>query len=220
MKLPFGGHAVLALAALCAALTLLGPDPRAQSSVFGDGEWRHTELEGARVMVEGQAIPCLRFDEAAGRFSGTAGCNRMTGAFNRQDGHIAFSQVAATRMACLPELDQRERQFADMLAHARDWRITGERLEIMDNGGAVLAVLTRPAVGTVHGQMTYRERVALPAGAEAMAEVRAGERVLAEQHIPLRGAQVPIPFSISVEWPFSAGDLTARVSITVNGRPL
>ncbi len=75
----------------------------------------------------------------------------------------------------------------------------------------------------ISGEMTYRERIAAPDNAVAVAELRAGEpetgALIAEQRIDLDGRQVPIPFTIEA----SRADIEAganhyvRAGIAVDG---
>ncbi|MBL37344.1 MAG: hypothetical protein CMP07_02935 [Xanthomonadales bacterium] len=60
-----------------------------------------------------------------------------------------------------------------------------------------------PAPLTVRGELTYRERIALPAEATARIEIREytanGSSLVAERRIDLAGRQVPIPFELEVD---------------------
>jgi len=55
----------------------------------------------------------------------------------------------------------------------------------------------------ISGALSYRARIALPADARAVVELRAGSAddapVAAEQRIDLKGRQVPIPFALAVD---------------------
>lgn len=55
------------------------------------------------------------------------------------------------------------------------------------------------AQGTVSGAVTYLERIALPPDAKVLVEVIGSDgTLLAEARIPTQGAQVPLPFALSV----------------------
>lgn len=58
-----------------------------------------------------------------------------------------------------------------------------------------------PGQVKLRGELTYPERIALPADSVAIVELRAfdaaGERVVAEQRTPLGGRQVPLPFELA-----------------------
>jgi uncharacterized lipoprotein YbaY len=89
--------------------------------------------------------------------------------------------------------------------------------------------LPKPAPLVMMGSLAYRARIALPAQAVALVELReitsggaaASGRVVARQRIALEGRQVPVPFSVHVERgelsPASTHEL--RGGILVDGRP-
>ncbi len=66
------------------------------------------------------------------------------------------------------------------------------------------------------GQMAYRERIALPDGAELKVELRNPEGIVAEVTIDTEGRQVPLPFLIVAP---DAGEFTLQGAIFVDGRP-
>jgi heat shock protein HslJ len=74
-----------------------------------------------------------------GDASGSDGCNRISGRYKIEQGRVSFGQTIATQMAC-PDTGDLERGFRAVLAAARRYRITGDRLEIMDESGMLLAV--------------------------------------------------------------------------------
>jgi copper homeostasis protein (lipoprotein) len=51
---------------------------------------------------------------------------------------LTFGNLALTRMACAEGMDQ-ETAFLAALGNVRSWRISGDRLELLDTGGATLA---------------------------------------------------------------------------------
>lgn len=69
----------------------------------------------------------------------------------------------------------------------------------------------------IDGNLTYRERIALPPDALAVIEARdLRGRLLGEATLGTRGAQVPVPFQIAVP----AGlDAELRAALVVDGRP-
>ncbi|TXL78763.1 META domain-containing protein [Vineibacter terrae] len=97
--------------------------------------------------------------------------------------------------------------------------------------GAVLALSAcAPAAGDppakpaetliLHGNLTYRERIALPPGSTAevtLADVSLADApapVLARQTIALQGRQVPVPFSLTLD----RAQLKPRMRYSVQGR--
>ena len=67
----------------------------------------------------------------------------------------------------------------------------------------------------ISGALSYRARVALPADARAVVELKAGAGddgpVVAEQRIDLKGRQVPIPFALAVDRARLADGATYRL---------
>jgi heat shock protein HslJ len=78
-----------------------------------------------------------------GRMAATLGCNRMMGEPEIHGDKISFSQVAGTRMACPPPLDQLERKFSAALEATRTYRIEGAKLTFANEKSEPLIVFRR-----------------------------------------------------------------------------
>ena len=116
------------------AAVLLGTGlAHAHEDRLAGGEW---VLDGG-----GSKPPVLRFE--AGRVSGTGGCNRFGGSYDSNGDALSFSPLAATRMACEPEVMQAEQGFFAMLDRVRAMKLEGDALELRDESGATIARLTR-----------------------------------------------------------------------------
>lgn len=89
----------------------------------------------------GEHGPMLRFE--AGRVSGKGGCNRFGGSYVLEGEHLTFSPLAATRMACGPDVMLKEQAFFDMLAKVRKVEMNGDTLKLLDGAGEVLVSFTR-----------------------------------------------------------------------------
>lgn len=76
------------------------------------------------------------------RVSGSGGCNRLLGQFAQEGQALHFARLGRTMMAC-PGLDD-EQFFLDTLDKVRFWRITGARLELLDDKRQVLAEFSAP----------------------------------------------------------------------------
>ena len=100
--------------------------------------WRATLLGGKPVPPGDPNRAARLVFEPGGRVSGSDGCNRVSGSYEVNGDAILFGQMASTRMAC-PDTSQIERAFHDALSGAREWRILGTRLELLDASGARLA---------------------------------------------------------------------------------
>lgn len=73
------------------------------------------------------------------RVAGFSGCNRLMGSYKVDGARLTFSQMAGTMMACPPPAMDLERGFHAMLQKVAGWRINGEKLDLLDDSGAVLA---------------------------------------------------------------------------------
>ncbi len=108
--------------------------------------WRLDQLGGEPVASAGdpQRDPQLQFDRRNGRVSGSGGCNRVSGTFERNGSTLKLSQLASTRMACTdPGLSTKEAQFFAALQATASYRLQGPtRLALLDAGGRTLATLT------------------------------------------------------------------------------
>jgi len=72
------------------------------------------------------------------RLIGYGGCNQLSGGYERELNALKFTQIAATRMACQQGSDI-ERSLLQVLESTASWRIVGDKLELLDGTGTVLA---------------------------------------------------------------------------------
>jgi heat shock protein HslJ len=68
------------------------------------------------IQLNGKQVPGSKahvvFDSQNGRFSGSNGCNQVSGAFESNDGKVLFGKVMSTKMACTDEaVQQTEREM-------------------------------------------------------------------------------------------------------------
>ena len=70
--------------------------------------------------------------------SGSGGCNRLSGGYTLAGDRLTFGRTAGTMMACVDSMEM-ERAFLDTLSVVARWRIDGQRLELIDSRGDVLA---------------------------------------------------------------------------------
>lgn len=104
-------------------------------------DWRLIRLSGEVVTAaDPQHTPNLIFDATTHRVSGSGGCNRLTGGYEVKGEELKFGQMASTRMACVSGMET-EQKFLTALGQVKKWRIAGRELELMDDSGALVAVL-------------------------------------------------------------------------------
>ncbi|MDD3062829.1 MAG: META domain-containing protein [Massilibacteroides sp.] len=87
-----------------------------KTPLIWEGEWVLIELNTDPVAADYQ--PFVMFDVSQNRFSGNAGCNRMSGVLEleKDSGRASFHKILTTRMAC-PGLEQ-EQAFLVALKNA------------------------------------------------------------------------------------------------------
>ena len=80
--------------------------------------------------------------------SGSTGCNRFFGGFELVDGGLLLTPGGMTMMACPEDVMRQEQALLEALKAATGYRITGERLELLEGDGQVLArFVSGPAAG-------------------------------------------------------------------------
>jgi len=105
--------------------------------------WKLTRLGAAPIGAaaddpdEREAF--LALDRVTGRVSASAGCNRLTGTYERKGDSLTFGQMGGTKMACPGPLMEREREFTAMLARVRGWQLSRHTLELIDEQGNAAA---------------------------------------------------------------------------------
>jgi heat shock protein HslJ len=102
--------------------------------------WTLTHL-GDRPAGKGAGgeFPNLTFDRQERRVSGFAGCNRIAGEYTLEGRRLSFPALAMTKMGCVEGMEL-EGRFASALNRTAGWQLTGDRLELLDGGGDLLAV--------------------------------------------------------------------------------
>lgn len=85
-------------------------------------EWQLRDLGGTPVLEDNS--PTLSFVDP-GRVSGNGSCNRYGGSAELGDGTIKVGPLAATKMACTPEVDAQERAYLAALQNAARLELVG-----------------------------------------------------------------------------------------------
>jgi heat shock protein HslJ len=101
--------------------------------------WKLTELGGEPAKVApNQREPHVILQLHENRLVGSGGCNRLTGQYQLAGSSVYFGKVAVTKMACPEGMDQ-EQAFLRALDSARAWRVEGDKLALLDDGGETIA---------------------------------------------------------------------------------
>lgn len=86
----------------------------------------------------------IQFDKSSARVTGSGGCNRVTGTYERSGSTLRVRQLGATRMACPNEASSiNETQFFAALQATTSYRLQGmSRLSLLDASGRTVAILS------------------------------------------------------------------------------
>jgi putative lipoprotein len=106
------------------------------------GAWRAEDIRGEPIAPGVDSTLEIAPD---GAVTGSGGCNRYRGRATLGEGTIAFSPLAATRMACPGPAMAQEQRFFAALAAARAFRIADGALLLLADDGAMLASFVRGA---------------------------------------------------------------------------
>lgn len=116
---------------------------------YGEG------LEGRTWMVQEMSVdgtmtapapenpPYAVFDNGA--IAGSSGCNNYTGGYDASGGSVAIGPLAATRMACIPELMAQETAYFGLLDQINRYNVSGDEL-VLSNGDTALIRYAEAAV--------------------------------------------------------------------------
>ncbi len=95
-------------------------------------EWTLVELHGSAVVLsDGESAPHLLLDPEEARLSGSGGCNRLIGRFEREGDALRLQQIGTTRMICPEPIMQREAAFLDALATTTRFELDGPSLVLL-----------------------------------------------------------------------------------------
>ena len=101
--------------------------------------WKLTSLGKAPVTaVANQREAHFILQPADRRVTGSGGCNRIMGSYERDGAKLTFGRMASTMMAC-QETMETERNFLTALSQVRTARVTRNQLELLDATGGVVA---------------------------------------------------------------------------------
>ena len=112
------------------------PLPTPSSASLRDTDWRTVSIDGVLLKVEDRRqLPTLTLDDS-GLYSGSTGCNRVSGSYTLDAKGLRFAAGAVTRMACAPPADDTERRFLAALAAVTEAHLAATTLELLDAAGA------------------------------------------------------------------------------------
>lgn len=181
------------------------PEPSAAGSGAGGlvGTW-DVELIGSDDVSAFGAFVEFTDD---GQVQGFSGVNSFHGPYAEGDGTIEFGAVVATRMAGPEPAMAVEHALFAVLSGVQVVNLADDVVTVGSGDGAVelrrVASAVDDTIVTISGTVTYRERLALPAG--AVVTVRVSDVSVADAPAPVLAEvtivptqQVPIPYAIAV----------------------
>lgn len=124
---------------IVAAFPFAGP-AAANDAVLSDITWLAEDIEG-RGVVDNVAST-FRID-AAGKLSGSGGCNRISGTAEIAGEKITIAPPATSRMMCPPAVMDQEQKFLGALSRARSYKLDGSILRLVGDDGAELLRLVK-----------------------------------------------------------------------------
>lgn len=100
--------------------------------------WKLTWVAGSKVEGTSPRPAFIMLNPATHRMSGSGGCNNLLGGYELDGDHLQFKGAARTMMACAGGMDT-EGKLVDALENVRQWKISGDELDLQDESGHDLA---------------------------------------------------------------------------------
>ncbi len=117
---------------------------RLYSANLTDQFWTLVQLNGKPVVLPSTGrAPGLMLHTDNGRLSGSGGCNQLLGSYSLSGQSVQLNMVAATRMACFGE-GIVDAELIETLTQVKSWNILGQRMELYDQLGRLLARFEAP----------------------------------------------------------------------------
>lgn len=106
--------------------------------------WKLSEVQGQPARTEpGERDAYLLLLD--GRVSGGSGCNKLMGSYRTDSRNaLALGPLAATRMACAPDVMTQEAALLDAFRRTTAYRIDGETLTLLENDSVLARFVARP----------------------------------------------------------------------------
>ncbi|MFN6963842.1 MAG: META domain-containing protein [Pyrinomonadaceae bacterium] len=145
-------YLVFALLAAGSAAAAFG-----QSSILDGRVWK-LEAIGGRETGDGRAR--LEFDVAARRFTGSGGCNSISGSVSITRRAIRFGSPVMTRMYCGSPAGvmRTERSFVDALRRATRFSVAGDRLYLFAGRRELLRMVADEPADRVKDQVGLEDQ--------------------------------------------------------------
>jgi len=94
-------------------------------------EWKLVQVNGKPAVVAGGSEAHLFLDRK-GRFSGSTGCNEMTGTYIAAQGALQFTPGGITMKMCAQPVMEQEQALLAAMKATTNYRIDGDALELLN----------------------------------------------------------------------------------------
>jgi heat shock protein HslJ len=141
------GIKVLAALAMMTLISILAACDLTGTNDLEGTSWGLVSLTGNELLAD--TMITLEFSE--NEVSGTGGCNHYGGSYQISGNSLTIGDVFATEMACPepPGVLEQEGDYLAALNVANSYQLTGDQLEILDEGGWQLLVFVKAADGSI-----------------------------------------------------------------------
>ena len=126
------------------ALVMLQGREMARQNMPGGGasmtgiEWRPALLGAEEIASDSGLFVIFEVD---GSIKGNGGCNNFSGSLQMSEGELSVGELASTRMACPPEIMDREVAFMRALQDTAQFEMGENSLQLIGAGKVLLAEL-------------------------------------------------------------------------------
>lgn len=138
---------IAGIAAGCASKAPAPAAPGAPPPVSIVGLWIADEIAANPVPADARITLSLY---ANGKTVGRAGCNTYSGSYRREGEAIAFMPVAATTMACTPEVMAREQLYFETLAAVTRYQRSADGSLVLTTDAGVTLRFRREETAALH----------------------------------------------------------------------
>ncbi len=124
---------------LAAMLVMTGCTTSGATGELVGREWKLVWVEEFPTMPSGVANPTVTFG-SDGRLTGNTGCNSASASYTVEGDQLSIGALITTKRACVESAGQQlEQAYIRAVEATRRYRIEGAELQLLDDGGTVLA---------------------------------------------------------------------------------
>lgn len=129
------------------ALVMMQGNEMARQNMPGGGAamtgigWQPTLLGADEIAADSGMFVLFAVD---GSIKGNGGCNNFFGSLQTTDGELSVGELGASRMACPPEIMDREMAFMKALQDTTQFEMGENSLQLLGAGNELLAELVAP----------------------------------------------------------------------------